>query len=92
LAASQAGAGKRGEEMGRGREGVRGRHPRGDRRRNERGEQRWTARAVQHCPNKGALGASDAWALADSGRERERRATGRVGQPREKGNGPSSKE
>jgi hypothetical protein len=45
------------------------------------------ARAVRRCPNMGAPGASKAWAPADSGRERERerRAVGRVGQPREKG-------
>jgi hypothetical protein len=31
------------------------------------------ARAVRCCLNRGAPGASDAWAPADSGRERERR-------------------
>jgi hypothetical protein len=45
---------------------------------------------------QGSVGASDVWVLAGSGRERERerkrRATGHVGQPREKGNGPSPKE
>jgi hypothetical protein len=46
-------SGKRGRRNGEG-EGIRGRHPHGDRRRNERGEQRWTARAVRHCPNRGA--------------------------------------
>jgi hypothetical protein len=69
-------------------------------RRNERGtrEQRpttarpWHARAARHCLNRGVPGASDTWALAGSRRERERRATGRVGRPGEKGNGPSLKE
>jgi hypothetical protein len=40
-------------------------------------------RAAQRCPNRGAL-ASDAWALADSGRERETRGTGRMGHPEKK--------
>jgi hypothetical protein len=35
-------------------------------------------RAAQRCPNRGAL-ASDAWALVDSGRERETRGTGAHG-------------
>jgi hypothetical protein len=52
----------------------------------------WTARAVRHCSNRGASGASDAWAPAGSRRERERRETGRVGRPEKKGNGPSPKE
>jgi hypothetical protein len=39
----------------------------------------WHTRAVRHCPNRGAPGASDAWASADS--ERERRAMGRMGRP-----------
>jgi hypothetical protein len=34
---------------------------------------------------QGSVGASDAWALADSRRERERREVGCVGRPGEKG-------
>jgi hypothetical protein len=37
------------------------------------------------CLNRGAPEVSDAWALADSGRERERREVGHVGQPGKKG-------
>jgi hypothetical protein len=46
----------------------------------------------QRCPNRGAP-ASDAWAPAGSGRERERRGTGRVGRPeRKRRSGPSPDE
>jgi hypothetical protein len=53
------------------------------RRSNEKGgagpDQRGTARAARHGPHKRGTGVSNAWALAGSGRERERRGTGRVG-------------
>jgi hypothetical protein len=47
----------------------------------------WCARASWHCLNRGAPGASDAWAPTDRGRkrERERREARRVGLPGEKG-------
>jgi hypothetical protein len=48
---------------------------------------------AQHCSNWGSAGATDAWAPAGSGTERERRGTGRVGQPgRKKRSGPSPDE
>jgi hypothetical protein len=39
----------------------------------------------RRCSNRGAPGASDVWASANSGRERERRGAGQVGRPGEKG-------
>jgi hypothetical protein len=48
---------------------------------------------AQHSSNWGSAGATDAWAPAGSGTERERRGTGRVGQPgRKKRSGPSPDE
>jgi hypothetical protein len=44
-----------------------------------------SVQAARCCPNRGAPGASDAWALVDNGRERGRRESGHVGQPGEKG-------
>jgi AICAR transformylase/IMP cyclohydrolase PurH len=41
---------------------------------------------------QGSAGASDAWAPADSGRERERRGMTHVGRPGGKRSGPSPKE
>jgi hypothetical protein len=39
---------------------------------------------ARHSPHRGGTGVSDAWAPADSGREREKRGAGHVGRPGKK--------
>jgi hypothetical protein len=41
--------------------------------------------AARHGPHRGGAGVSDTWALATSGRERERSSVGCVGRPEKEG-------